>query len=254
LRSLWPKGRGSSSLLDRTTVYGWLATIAGTLCLVVVLNRLARDMAGGCGPFTYPAAAFGPGVGFMVAWSYWISIWVTNAALAIAVVRNLAFVLPGLSAPAFGAAVAIGVIWLFALVNCLGVRAAGGVQVLTTSIKLVPLAGAILIACWALGTGREALVPYDSQPISLAGINSAVTFALFAMLGFEAPARRRRRKPLQPRLRNQPPELLREAPQAHFARRRAAPACRPARPCPAGPGVISAVSSALTRRLIRQLR
>jgi basic amino acid/polyamine antiporter, APA family len=172
--------------LGWNSVYGWLATIAGTLCLVVVLNRLARDMAGGCGPFTYPAAAFGPGIGFMVAWSYWISIWVTNAALAIAVVRNLAFVMPGLSAPGLGAAVAIGVIWLFALVNCLGVRAAGGVQVLTTLIKLVPLAGAILIAGWALGTGREALVPYDSQPISLAGINSAVTFALFAMLGFES--------------------------------------------------------------------
>ena len=143
-------------------------------------------MAGGCGPFTYPAAAFGPGTGFIVAWSYWISIWVTNATLAIAVVRNLAFVMPALTAPGLGAAVAIGVIWLFTLVNCLGVRTAGGVQVLTTLIKLVPLAGAILIAFWALGTGREALVPYDSQPVSLAGINSAVTFALFAMLGFES--------------------------------------------------------------------
>ena len=27
-------------------------------------------------PFTFPAAAFGPGAGFVVAWSYWISIWV----------------------------------------------------------------------------------------------------------------------------------------------------------------------------------
>ena len=70
-------------------------------------------------------------------------------------VRNLAFVLPGLSAPGLGAPVAIGVIWLFTLVNCLGVRAAGGVQVLTTLLKLVPLAGAILIGFWLLGAGRR---------------------------------------------------------------------------------------------------
>src|SRR6185503_13996920 len=69
---------------------------------------------------------------------------------------------------------------------CLGVRTAGGVQVVTTLVKLVPLAGAILVGLWALGTERATLVPHDSQPISLAGINSAVTFALFAMLGFES--------------------------------------------------------------------
>src|SRR5512147_658333 len=55
--------------LGWNSVYGWLATIAGTLCLTVVLARLARDLAGGCGPFTYPAAAFGPEIGFIVAWS-----------------------------------------------------------------------------------------------------------------------------------------------------------------------------------------
>ena len=61
-------------------------------------------------------------------------------------------------------------------------------------------------------------------------------------------------EPLQPRLRNHPPELLREAPQADFA--------RPQRPrlhsvgdcMPSCTRVISSVSSALTRRLMRQLR
>jgi APA family basic amino acid/polyamine antiporter len=83
--------------LGWNSVYGWLATIAGTLCLTIVLARLARDLAGGCGPFTYPAAAFGPGVGFITAWSYWISIWVTNATLAVAVVRNLSVLRPSLA-------------------------------------------------------------------------------------------------------------------------------------------------------------
>jgi hypothetical protein len=38
-----------------------------------VLARLARELPGGSGPYSYAAAAFGPGVGFIVAWSFWIS-------------------------------------------------------------------------------------------------------------------------------------------------------------------------------------
>jgi APA family basic amino acid/polyamine antiporter len=172
--------------LGWNSVYGWLVTIAGTLCLTIVLARLARDLAGGCGPFTYPAAAFGRGIGFIVAWSYWISIWVTNATLAVAVVRNLSVLRPELGAPGLGAAVAIGVIWLFTIVNCLGVRTAGGVQVVTTFLKLIPLAGAILVGAWLVGAGGGAAVPAAPEPISLASINAAATFALFAMLGFES--------------------------------------------------------------------
>ena len=172
--------------LGWNSVYGWLATIAGTLCLTVVLSRLARDLSGGSGPYTYPAAAFGQGVGFIVAWSYWISIWVTNAALAIAVVRNLSVLSPALGSPGLGAAVAIGVVWLFTLVNCRGVRTAGGVQVLTTLLKLIPLAGAIAIGGWLLGSGGAAAVPASAAPVSAANIGSAATFALFAMLGFES--------------------------------------------------------------------
>ena len=129
--------------LGWNSVYGWSATLAGTLCLTVVLSRLARDLGGGCGPFTYPAAAFGRGTGFVVAWSYWISIWVTNATLAVAVIRNLGVPVAGVAAPGIAATIAIGVIWLFVVINCLGVRAAGGTQVVTTGLKLIPLFGAI---------------------------------------------------------------------------------------------------------------
>jgi APA family basic amino acid/polyamine antiporter len=85
-----------------------------------------------------------------------------------------------------GAAVAIAVIWLFTIVNCLGVRTAGGVQVLTTFLKLIPLFGAILVGAWLLGTQGGAAVPAAPEPIGPASVNAAATFALFAMLGFES--------------------------------------------------------------------
>ena len=169
------------------SVYGWIVTIAGTLCLTIVLARLARDLpGGGCAPFTYPAAAFGRGVGFVVAWSYWISIWVTNAVLAVAVVRNLSIVWPGLAQPAIALPVAVGTIWLFTLTNCRGVRTAGGVQIVTTMLKLLPLAGAIGVGAWLVGSGTAAPAAYDAPPITGAEISAAATLTLFAMLGFES--------------------------------------------------------------------
>src|ERR1044072_3344992 len=130
--------------LGWNSVYGWLLTIGCTLCLAYVFARLARDMAGGCGPFTYANEAFGPDAGFLIAWSYWISVWVTNATLAVAAVSNLSLIFPRLaSTPGLPAIAAIVPIWLFTFVNCLGVRCAGGVQLVTTLLKSVPLAGAI---------------------------------------------------------------------------------------------------------------
>jgi basic amino acid/polyamine antiporter, APA family len=172
--------------LGWNSVYGWLATIAGSLCVVAVLMGMSRGRAGSCAPYSYPAAAFGPGTGFVVAWSYWISVWVGTAAIAIAAVSNFSIVWPALAAPGVPAVAAVCVLWILVLVNCLGVRAAGGVQVVTTLLKLIPLGGAILLALWLMGSGSAAVADHDSVPISASGIGAAATLALFAMLGFEA--------------------------------------------------------------------
>lgn len=174
--------------LGWNSVYGWLATIAGVFCLAIVLTRLARGRADSCGAFSYPAAAFGPGTGFVVAWSYWISCWTANAALSVAVVSNLSIVWSALGDTTISAVVALGILWLFTFVNCLGVREAGKVQVLTTILKLLPLAGAILIGGWLLTSGTAAPVAHDSVPVTAASIQTAATLTLFAMLSFESAA------------------------------------------------------------------
>jgi APA family basic amino acid/polyamine antiporter len=172
--------------LGWNSVYGWLATIAGTLCLTVILSRLARDIGGGSGPFTYPAAAFGPGAGFVIAWSYWITTWVTNAALALAVVANLSVVWPWVAGSSVAPAIAVGLIWLLVVVNSLGVRVAGDTQLVTTLLKLIPLFAAIAVAVWAISSGRASLPAHDAVPIGLGAISAAATITLFPMLGFES--------------------------------------------------------------------
>ena len=75
--------------LGWNAVIGWGVTITGTLCLALIFARLSRRLPGGSAAFTYANAAFGPGVGFIVAWSYWISCWTANATLALAAISNL---------------------------------------------------------------------------------------------------------------------------------------------------------------------
>lgn len=172
--------------LGWNSVLGWLATIGGSLCLAVALSRIARRHSGGCAPFAYPAAAFGPGAGFLVAWAYWVSIWVTNAALALAAVSNLSIIAPGLAAPTASTGAAVAMIWVATLINCRGVRTAGGVQVLTTVLKLLPLLGAILVGGWLLAGQRADLPALEAAPISFEALSTAAAFTLFAMLGFES--------------------------------------------------------------------
>ena len=168
-------------------IFGWLVTIAGALCLAFVFASLSRAIPRAGGPYAYTHAAFGEGAAFAVAWSYWISVWTACAAIAVAAVSYLSLFFPGVAvAPAV---FAIGCVWVLTIVNCLSIRAAGTVQVLTTLLKLLPLAAAIIISAAVLGSGEPvAAGPFDAKAISASAITTSATLTLWAMLGFESAA------------------------------------------------------------------
>src|SRR5262245_9672665 len=72
------------------SIYGWLATAAGSVLLAIVFARLARAYPNAAGPYVYPRQAFGEAAGFLIAWSYWISVWIGNAAIVTGTVAYLA--------------------------------------------------------------------------------------------------------------------------------------------------------------------
>lgn len=174
--------------LGWSSVWGWLITIGGAICLAIVFANLARALPLAGGPYAYVEEAFGRPPAFIVAWSYWLSIWVGNAAIAIAAVSNLSVFVPSLAAtPGAGAVAAIGIIWILTLVNCLSVRGGGGVQLVTTLIKVVPLIVVAVLAIGVLAGPYGAPVPaYHAADITVTSVNSAATLTLWALLGFEA--------------------------------------------------------------------
>ncbi len=164
-------------------VWGWPVAIGGSLCLAFVLARLAGKISGG--PYEYVRSAFGAEAGFLVMWSYWISVWTANATLAIAAVSYASSLVPAFGVDPMPPFLAIGVVWFFTLINARGAAAAGGVQILTTILKLVPLVAVCGVALWALSNGSHAAAPAAVRP-SVGGIASVAALAMFAMLGFES--------------------------------------------------------------------
>jgi len=169
-------------------VFGWMLTIGGALCLAFVFARLARAFPRAGGPYAYTREAFGPAPAFLVAWSYWISMWVGNAAIAIGTVSYVSALIPPIAqVPGLHALVTCGMIWLLTAINCRGVRLAGGIQLLTAVLKLLPLIAVTLLAGLVISAdGGATLLPYRPQDITLPGITAAATLTLWGLLGLES--------------------------------------------------------------------
>jgi APA family basic amino acid/polyamine antiporter len=169
---------GSMSLL------GWAVSAGGSIALALVFAHLARAQPAAGGPYAYTRAAFGNLAGFLTGWGYWISVWSSLAALAIAFVGYLDPFVPALVRhKTSAAAIAISAIWVFAFVNIQGVKSAGAVQLVTTVLKALPL---LFVGLIGVAHFSPAALP-AAAPDTTAGTSvvAVVTLTLWAFLGLE---------------------------------------------------------------------
>jgi basic amino acid/polyamine antiporter, APA family len=171
--------------LGWNAVAGWCITICGALTLALVLARLTRTMPAAGGPVGFVTAAFGETTGFLIGWSFWVSIWTANVTLAVAAVSYLGTFLPSLlTAPGLSA---LALIWLVTGLNLFGARMSGRFQVVTLVIKLVPLVVVlVLIAVIIARPVAVYIVPFPAGGLSLTAMHGAAILTLWALLGFES--------------------------------------------------------------------
>jgi len=168
------------------SVIGWIVTAAGAMFLAVVFARLARVYPQAGGPYVYPRVAFGELVGFLMAWGYWTSVWVGNAAIAIGTVASLAELIPALKTSVGApAVVACLLIWFLTLVNYRGVKFMGVFQLVTTILKLLPLLAVIVLAGLLLLEGNPNVILAEPQPITFDAVTASAALTLWALLGLE---------------------------------------------------------------------
>jgi len=167
-------------------IVSWIVMGVGAVCLGLVFARLAHSYPATGGPYAYTRAAYGDFAGFLVAWGYWISIWASLPAIAVAFTGYLAQLVPALkeSRPVI-VMVTIGVIWLVVLINLRGVREAGLFQSITTFTKLIPFfAIATLGLLWVRPHNLAAFNP-SGKPLFEASA-AVAPLIMFAYLGLES--------------------------------------------------------------------
>jgi APA family basic amino acid/polyamine antiporter len=168
-----------------TGVAAWVISIAGVLSIAFALARLAQTMPDATGAIAMTGAVLGELPGVLVGWSYWVSVWAANAAIAIAAASYLEALLPGLQGTLLnGATLAVAIIWALTLLNLRGARLAGRFQVVTTLLKLLPLIAVIAIAAGIWLGGEQAPLPVSG--LAVPGLAAAVALTLFPLVGFES--------------------------------------------------------------------
>jgi APA family basic amino acid/polyamine antiporter len=160
----------------------------GAIALALVFGRLAERLPHTGGPYVYARAAFGDFAGFLAAWTYWITSWVSNAALAVAAVGYLSVLFPAVGDHTWSMCLAaLAVQWLPALANLAGTRWVGTVQVVATVLKFAPL---LLVAVGGLFFFDPAnLGPFQATGQSPVGaLSASAAILLFSYLGVESAA------------------------------------------------------------------
>lgn len=167
------------------SLLAWGFTAIGALVLAVVFSQLSRAHPQAGGPYAYTLLAFGPFPAFIVAWGYWVSIWVGNAAIATGGVSYLSPLMPWIATvPGASAAVTLAVLWVLTFVNWYGIKASGWVQSVTTVLKVLPL---LAIAALGLASVRSSHIAAAAiVPLSVGGTTAAATLTLWALLGLES--------------------------------------------------------------------
>jgi basic amino acid/polyamine antiporter, APA family len=167
------------------SVIAWAFTASGAIALAVVFARLSRAFPQAGGPYAYVHVAFGPLIAFVVAWGYWISIWVGNVSIATATVSYLSPLLPWVAEkPGASALATLLLLWLLTFVNWYGIKASGWVQGITTVLKILPLLAVVGLGLMSLHSNSAAATL--NAPLSVGGVTAAATLTLWALLGLES--------------------------------------------------------------------
>lgn len=172
---------GSISLL------GWIFTAIGSLILAKIFSNFSKIIVSKSGgPYTYTRAGFGDFIGFLVAWGYWISCWVGNAAITVAIISALSFFFPVLETnPIYAITLGLSFIWMLTWINSRGVKESGRIQVITTVLKLLPLVMVTIVGVFFFRLDNfPAFNLTDGSDFATFPVVAVIT--LYAFLGIES--------------------------------------------------------------------
>ena len=169
------------------SLIGWLVSSFGAILLAIVFGNLSRLMPNSQGgPYAYTKVTLGEFPAFLVAWGYWVSVWCTNAAIAVALVGYLTIFFPGLANNSiFSILTGLFFIWFFSWLNSKKIRTIGLVQLITTVLKIIPILFIALVGFFFVNSDFYFPLNLSSES-NLSAIATTTTLTFFAFLGMES--------------------------------------------------------------------
>src|SRR6516164_3319719 len=166
------------------TLISMALTTVGALALALLFAALSRRLPADGGPYAYARVAFGNRLGFMNAWSYWITAWAGNAAIAVGWVLYVEHFINKGQNKLFSILLVLVGLWIPAAINLSGVKNMGSVQVITTIIKFAALAFMSIVGLFFISSAN--FTPWNvSGESAVNAIGGGMAIALFSYLGVE---------------------------------------------------------------------
>ena len=166
------------------TIIAWIITTIGSILIAVSFANLGSKYPQTGGAYQYTKEAFGEFAGFLSAWLYWNGSWIGNSAIIVALASYTASIIPALHNPVISIIFTSSILWIFTIINIVGVKQAGKIQTFATVFKIVFFALFIIVAFLNFDTANIAnLIPagkgLDTVPL-------AATTTLWAFVGMES--------------------------------------------------------------------
>ena len=159
-------------------------TTIGALALAMLFAALSRRLPADGGPYAYARAAYGNGYGFANAWSYWITAWAGNAAIAVGWVLYVEHFVNTGHKKGFSILLVLVGLWIPAWINLSGVKNMGWMQVVTTVLKFFAVGFMATVGLFFIKGINYS--PFNVSGLStVSAIGGGMAIALFSYLGVE---------------------------------------------------------------------
>jgi len=165
---------------------GWLFSAVGAFFIAKIFSNMSRlDPGVTGGPYAYTRAGLGDFAAFLVAWGYCLGTCCACTATVVSFISAMSSFFPVLASNSVAAVITgLVTIWFITWINSRGVAISGKFQLVTTILKLIPLA---LVAVGGLFFIRTA----NFHPFNLSGkpafdaITTTAAMTMFAFVGIE---------------------------------------------------------------------
>lgn len=175
----------SLSKYGSISILGWI--ISGIMALVIanIFKNISHNFKENNNPIDYLETVFGDFISFFVIWGYWISILLVNASISIAITSYISVFSNISNRSDITISVSILIILIIAFINYNGIKKTGNFQLITTTLKIIPLITTILLGFYFFDINN--FFPLNlSLETNFKAITLTTTLTFFAFLGIES--------------------------------------------------------------------